>query len=318
MRDSNLSPDLPTSLQQFERMYEMLGDGISFDGIFTIDTQVVEELIAVTGPIDVLGTTYSAEKDKRCNCPNVIYELEHYAEITAKGESDRKAILGALMQQLMAKLLTLGPDQLPTLLNTTIKLANDKHLMAYMHNGKIQQSFSKLNWTGEIKRDPEGDYLHLNDSNFAGGKSNLYVDEKVTLEITTTKDGSAKHKITIEYKNPQPYNTWLNGILRDYVRIFVPKGSVLTDSKGSAEKVTTALDNDLNKIYFEAFVVVRPQNSLTLSLEYTSPVKVTEKNYPLLIQKQPGAKNHKYIVKINGNKKAEFDLTSDKQLDLTF
>src|SRR3989344_5217364 len=81
MRDSNLSPDIPTSLKDFEKMYNMLGDGQSFDGIILIDTNVVEELIKITGPIDVLGTTYSAEKDSRCDCPNVIYELEAYAQI---------------------------------------------------------------------------------------------------------------------------------------------------------------------------------------------------------------------------------------------
>lgn len=318
MRDSNLSPDLPVSMQQFERMYGMLGDNTQFDGIITIDTQVVEEIIAVTGPVDVFGTTYSAEKDKRCNCPNVIYELEKYAEVTAKGEEDRKAVLGALMQQIMAKLLTSGTDKLPTLLNTGIKLAGDKHIMYYMHNGKIQQSFAKLNWTGEINKNFSGEYLHINDSNFAGGKSNLYVDEKVSLESNVAKDGSVKNKLTIEYKNPQPYNTWLNGILRDYVRVYVPRGSVLVKSEGSDETVATQEDSDLNKTYFEAFVVVRPQNSRILTLEYTTPVKVTGKTYPILIQKQPGAKDHKYTIKINGGKKSEFHLIADKQFNLSF
>lgn len=317
MRDSNLSPDLPTSIEEFERMYRMLGDKVEFDGIITIDTQVVEELIVVTGPIEALGTTYSASTDKRCNCPNVIYELEHYAEIASKGEADRKAVVGALMQQLLGRLLAIGPERMPTLINTGVKLANDKHVMLYMHDAKTQAALSKINWTGEIKT-PEGDYLHLNDSNFAGGKSNLYVEEKVTLEINIDKEGQVKNKVTIEYKNPQPFNTWLNGILRDYVRLYVPQGSKLVVSKGSDEQVKEQLDKGLDKTYFEAFITVRPQNSRVLSFEYTLPEKVSGKNYPLLIQKQPGAKDHKYTIKINGNKKAEFELTSDKELNLSF
>ena len=101
MRDSNISPDVPTSAKEFERMYQLLGEGLPFDGIIYIDSQVVEELIEVTGPIDVFGTRYSSEKDPRCNCPNVIYELESYAEIAAKGEKDRKAVLGVLIQQIL-------------------------------------------------------------------------------------------------------------------------------------------------------------------------------------------------------------------------
>ncbi|MCL5783789.1 MAG: DUF4012 domain-containing protein [Patescibacteria group bacterium] len=317
MRDSNLSPDFPTSAKEFENMYSMLGDGTSFDGIITIDTQVVEELIALTGPIDVFGTTYSANTDPRCNCANVIYELEHYAEIASKGEADRKAVLGTLMQQLLAKLLGSGTDKLPDFINTGIQLASDKHIMLYMHDPQAQQALSQVNWTGEIKQ-TDGDYLHINDSNFAGGKSNLYVEEKVTYNIKVDSQGKTTNTVTIEYKNPQPFNTWLNGILRDYVRLYVPKGSTLVSSKGSDEKVNTQGDEDLNKTYFEAFITVRPQNSRVLSFEYTLPNKITDKKYPLLIQKQPGAKDYQYIVKINGSTKAEFDLTSDKQFNLSF
>jgi hypothetical protein len=309
MRDSNLSPDLPTSARDFERMYKMLGDSQPYDGIITIDTQVVEEIIAVTGPIDVLGTTYSAETDKRCNCPNVVYELEKYAEIAAKGESDRKAILGTLMQQILARVLGSGTDTMLGFVNVGVKLANHKHVMFYMNDQKAQSALSQLGWTGEIKQ-TSGDYLHINDSNFAGGKSNLYVDEKVTLEIDTSGKGSVKHKLSIDYKNPQAFNTWLNGINRDYLRIYVPQGSKLTNSKGSDVAVNTF--EELGKTVFDAFIQIRPQNSRTITFEYTSPVQYDGK-YPLLIQKQPGAKDHQYSVKVNG-KTQNFPLISDKSL----
>ena len=51
MRDSNLSPDVPTSAEKFEEMYKMLGNGLPYDGIIYIDTQVVEEILKVIGPI---------------------------------------------------------------------------------------------------------------------------------------------------------------------------------------------------------------------------------------------------------------------------
>src|SRR3989344_590506 len=317
MRDSNISPDLPTAASEFERMYSLLGGGLPFDGIITIDTQVVEELIAITGPVEVYGTNYSAEKDPRCNCPNVVYELEHYAEVAAKGEQDRKAVLGTLMQQVLGRALGSGVDKVPDFLTSGVRLANDKHIMFFMHNLRTQAAMSKLNWTGQIQAF-EGDYLHINDANFAGGKSNLYVEEKVVYEIKVDSSGNVSNKVTIEYKNPQPFNTWLNGILRDYVRVYVPKGSKLVSSKGSDDPVNTLEDEKLGKTYFDAFIQVRPQNSRTLSFEYTSSVKAQGKSLPLLIQKQPGAKDHHYIVKVNGSTKAEFDLTSDKEFNLNF
>lgn len=313
MRDSNLSPDLPTSSKEFIRMYEYLGEGFPFDGIIYIDTKVVESLIEITGEIDIYGTKYSKEIDPRCNCPDVIFELESYAEIAAKGEKDRKAVLGVLMQQVLARSLGSDIEKIPALLETIVKLAQEKHIMFYLKDEGLQNGVALLNWTGQIKN-YDGDYLHINDSNFAGGKSNLYVDQQITQDINI-KNGEVFKKITIEYKNPYPFSMWLNGINRDYVRFYVPKGSKFISSKGSEETVTTI--EDLDKTVFEAFVTVRPANIRKMEIEYITPYK-PNKDYRLLIQKQPGAKDFPYIIKINGKEKVNFNLQSDKELILPY
>ncbi|MCR4306194.1 MAG: DUF4012 domain-containing protein, partial [Candidatus Daviesbacteria bacterium] len=310
MRDSNISPDVPTAAKEFEKMYRFLGEGLPYDGIIYIDSQVVEELIEITGPIDVFGTTFSGETDKRCNCPNVIFELESYAEIAAKGEKDRKAILGVLMQQILARTVGADVEKLPQLIETVARLANHKHIMFYMHDSGLQNSLSELNWTGEIE-ETDGDYLHINDSNFAGGKSNLYVKQTVTQDIRI-KDGEVIKKINIEYKNDQPFGVWLNGINRDYVRFYVPKGSKLLSSKGSEVTVTTI--EDLGKTVFEAFIQVRPQNSRKLEIEYTIPYQPKD-DYKIMVQKQPGAKDFHYKIKLKGRNVADFELDQDKSFE---
>jgi hypothetical protein len=315
MRDSNLSPDVPTSLKEFERMYQLLGEGMPWDGIILIDTYVVEELIKITGPVEVFGTKYSAENDNRCNCPNVIYELENYAQVIEKGQTDRKAILGTLMQQILARALGSTTEKMPEFINSGVKLANSKHVMLFMHDQKTHTALSKLNWTGQLQ-ESEGDYLHVNDSNFAGGKSNLYVEEEVTLEIDTKNVDKVKSKLSIKYNNPAKYKAWLNQRNRDYLRIYVPKGSKLTNSKGSDVAVTT-IEDELGKTVFEAFLEIRPENSRTITFEYELPKGASGKEYPILIQKQPGTKDHKYTIKVNGKTKEEFKLSSDKKLNLS-
>ncbi len=311
MRDSNISPHLPEAAKEFERMYQLLGEKLPFDGIIFIDSQVVEELIEGTGPINVFDTVYSSEVDKRCNCPNVIYELESYAEIAAKGQQDRKAVLGVLMQQILAKTMSADVEKIPQFIETIARLANHKHIMFFAHDSLLQNSLSKLNWTGEIQNF-DGDYLHINDSNFAGGKSNLYVEQTVIQDITIQKEGGIKKKLTIEYKNPQAFNTWLNGINRDYVRVYVPKGSKLISGKGSEDGVRQ-IEDELGKSVIEAFITVRPQNSRKLEVEYTVPYN-PKNEYKLMVQKQPGAKDFHYIIKINGSKKADFELDTDREL----
>lgn len=314
MRDANTSPDVPTSMKQFEKFYDLVPGLEKFDGIILIDTHVVEELIKITGPIEVFGTKYSAEKDDRCNCPNVVYELENYAQIIEKGEQDRKAILGTMMQQLLARSLGASTDKLPEFINAGTKLAEGKHIIVYMHDPKTQSAMSQLNWTGEIKPF-EGDYLHINDANYAGGKTNIYVRDDVTLDIKNDGD-KLLHKLTIVYKNPQPYNTWLNGINRTYFRIYVPKGSELVNSKGSQAKMTTTED-ELGKTMFDGFIQVRPQSSITVEMEYKTPNVAKGNNLPLMIQKQGGTENFDYTIKVDGKQKEKFPLSKDMILNLS-
>lgn len=314
MRDSNLSPDLPTSMRTFEGMYNLLPSAQKFDGIILIDTKVVETLIGVTGPITVDGVTYSDNTNATCGCSEVVYQLENYSQVIEKGAENRKSVLGNLMQAILAKSLGASTENLPEFINAGITLANQKHILVYMHDQPTEDALAKLNWTGQI-RSTNGDYLAINDSNMAGGKSNLYTTEDVNLEITTNKNSTTSHhKVTINYSNPKPYGAWLNAINRDYVRVYVPQGSKLTASKGSEATVNTL--SELGKTAFDAFVQVRPQNNLTLQFEYDVPI-ASANPFPILIQKQPGTKDFHYTVSINGSKKADFSLNTDQSLNLS-
>jgi hypothetical protein len=201
---------------------------------------------------------------------------------------------------------------MPEFINAGVKLAQGKHLMFYMHDQKLQEALNKLDWTGLMKPYTY-DYLMINDSNFAGGKTNLYVQDDVKLEINIDNSGKVKHKLTINYRNPEEYKVWLNGINRTYVRAYVPKGSKLTNSKGSENAVTT-IEDDLGKTVFEAFVQVQPGSSRELIFEYELPQPVSGKDYDLTVQKQPGTRDFDYSIYINGAKKEQFKLDSDKIL----
>ena len=87
----------------------------------------------------------------------------------------------------------------------------------------------------------EGDYLHINDTNLAGAKSNMFVQHFVTQDIEVASDGTVLKTITIDYKNPSPYSDCnlesgglcLNGLLRNWLRVYVPKGSTLVEFTGA-------------------------------------------------------------------------------------
>ena len=107
LRDMNISPDFKVSMDQFLENYkEIKGEPSNVDGIIAVDTQLLTELVRVVGPIEIPGYgTFSAENDKRCDCPQIIYALsEIITKPTPYMREDRKGVLGPLMSAILQKI----------------------------------------------------------------------------------------------------------------------------------------------------------------------------------------------------------------------
>ena len=70
----------------------------------------------------------------------------------------------------------------------------------YIYNKDAQAGVEALNAAGRIKNF-DGDYLHINEANFGGAKSNLFVKESVSQDYEIKSDGTIEKTITINYKN---------------------------------------------------------------------------------------------------------------------
>lgn len=323
LRDANLSPDFYLSMKQFEEMYEYAGGREEIDGIIAIDTFVLQRLIDVLGPIPAYGIQFTNEIVEACNCPQVIYELEKYADQpVGYMRTERKGIIGVLMNAIMQKALGISPGQYwPKLIESSLNSLSEKHILFYLHDEKAQTAMEKLGFAGKIQ-DFEGDYLHINDTNFAGAKSNMYVQHEVEQEIEIGNDGEVVKTLRLKYKNPEPPDDCslerktglcLSAALRNWVRIYVPMGSNLIEAEGSQVEVETK--EDLEKTYFEGFFEVRPLGSAQLVIKYKLPFKVKKgEEYQLFIQKQPGTEGHEYTILMNGEMVEEFKLTKDKEI----
>jgi len=249
----------------------------------------------------------------------VIYELEKYAdERVGYIKTDRKDIIGKLMYGIMQKALSSSPKLYwGRLFQVGIDELNQKHILIYLLDDKAQKGIEAVNFAGRI-RDFDGDYLHINDTNFGGAKANMYVNEEVTQKYEKEKDGSMVKTITIKYKNPYPESNCnletgklcLNALLRDWLRIYVPKGSQLIEAKGSEVKFKTY--EELGKTVFDGFLTVRPMGSAQVTVKYKLPFIINNnQDLNLMIQKQPGTDANKYIIE-SGGKIQEFNLITDK------
>ncbi|MBA3723291.1 MAG: DUF4012 domain-containing protein [Candidatus Levybacteria bacterium] len=325
LRDSNLSPDFIESMKTFEEMYERAALKEEVDGIIAIDTHVLVSTVKILDDqVQAGGQTFTTVNDPRCDCPQIIYELENDISRPVNYiKTDRKSVIGDLISAIMVKALSSSPQQYwGPLFQSIIAQTQQKHIMFKLYDEQAQQGIVALNAAGQI-RPFEGDYLHINEVNFSGAKVNIFMEERVDNEYKVDADGTITKTLTIKYKNPFPPSDCnlergglcLNAEYRDWIRIYVPQGSELVDSKGSQVKMTTY--DELGKTVIDGFVTVRPKGVGTLTVTYKLPFKL-EKNspLPLLIQKQPGTAGHEYQTIINGKTVEMFNLTTDKETKL--
>lgn len=325
LRDMNWSPDFYESMKMFTSEIEEVGVK-DIDGVIAVDTHVVVNLLNAIGPIQVPGYgDFSTNNDERCNCPQVVYELESFADVEGpvvwnqdgSGEiiyapenyGRRKEIIGPLMNSVLTNALGQPKEKMTALFEAAWRSVSEKHVLLYLFDEKAQSGAEGANLAGRINTEYAGDYLHINDSNLGGRKSNLYVTHEVTHDVEIDSNGIAVKTVTLSYANPQDYDGWLNSVLPNWTRVYVPKGAELISSEGFDKEAEVY--EELGKTVFAGGFELRPNGVKKIVLKYKLPIKF-DGVYGLLIQKQSGKDFILHTINVNKSTQETF-LRTDKE-----
>lgn len=331
LRDMNLSPDFPTSIEPFmDIYYKITNTKTKYDAVIGIDTQVLVDILKVLGRLGA-GTlgNISADPDKRCyGCPQIIYQIEWEAGQPRNYiDNDRKGFLGPLIHTILSNALGAEKSKIGPLVQAGFNDIMQKHVIFYFTDPEIQKAAVTAGIAGSITQtDSNVDYFHLNDANFASAKTNLFLTQKIKHEIITN-NGQVEHKVTVTYTNPDKAsncNLETGGLClnapkyRDWFRFYVPTGSKFVKMTGS--EVEPVIYDELGKSVFEGFYgdkyPLYAQSSAKTSVQYVSSVPASS-NYTLLLQKQPGTKDIPYELWVNGKLAESFTWTGDKTIKLS-
>lgn len=324
LRDMNYSPDYKQNMDLFYSYYKNIKGEPKIDGIIGVDTNFLVSLLKILGPTDVPGFgRFSAETDPRCDCPQVVYQLELIADRpVGTVVENRKGALGPMMREIIFKAYAAPKPWWDDLLQAFGDDISEKHIVFYFTDENLQLIAEKLNIAGKMDN-TEGDYLMLADTNLGGAKSNLFIDEEITQEMTIGDDGTITKKLTVIYSNTAPASNCnleagqlcLNATTPDLVRVYIPLGSQLIEAVGFDDKVE--VKEDLGKTVLEGFVRISPQSSTKTIYTYVLPWKSLSAPKTLLIQKQVGKEIPRYKVELP-DRIEEFDLTTDKSFNLSW
>jgi len=307
-RDMNYSPDFIDSMDQFLKFYNMASriapyDIKPVDGIFAIDTDVIKELLEVTGPVTVNGVTYTPE--------NVVLELEKIASLQLQEQVNRKRVLGDLMEAMLVNVFESDKNLWTKLIDKGVDLSLRKHVQVYLFAPEAQALVEKYGLAGRIKDPVEGDYSMVVSTNLGGDKTNWFVTKEVT-ETATKEDNRWLRKVNIKYtyKEPTGDYTLFAKRFRDLVRVYAPQGSEFISVEGSEDGTLSSTER--GKVWFSGYIEMSPGESKEMTFSYYLPENINFTDaYTMTIQKQGGIGTEIYNLNING-KKEEVELKTDK------
>jgi len=326
--DANWWPDWIKSARKLAWFYEK-SNGPTVDGVIAITPDILERLLKIIGPVD-MKEKYGVIIDDQ----NFWAILQEFSEEKLTGEKTPKKIIGDLMNIIIEIL----PEKLKgqdfvEIFRIVEQSLKEKQIMFYFNDPELERQAQDLDWAGQMRLTPH-DYLLVADSNIGGGKSDRKIREEINHQASIGADGSVTDILTINRIHEAVKGEKYIGVRNvDWMRIYVPKGSILLEAKGF-EKIPPELfkqpdrlqkqDPDLAsesnakidnitgvKTYEESgytvfahWSQVEPGQTTTIKIKYLLPFKIFNENtvqgysntgsYSLLIQKQPGSKNHNF------------------------
>lgn len=295
LRDANWSPDFVVSAMQAERLYRLEGGKETFDGVIGVTPTVVSKLLALTGPIQIDGSTFTKD--------NVTDELEYQVEkaFAANGipAAQRKDVVGKLGQELVRRLLGTRLSELPSLAEVAQESVSEKHLLVSFSDQALQEFADARGWTGRF-RTADGDRLAVVSANLASLKSDAVVDKSVSYTLRPDK-GSWIAAAAVTYRNKGRF-TWKTTRYRTYTRFYAPIGSAFIKGEGMMQDDklndpgrhagTIDVGTELGSAVFGGFISVEPGETRTLKVEYRVSDAVADMirsgRYRLGVRKQLG------------------------------
>lgn len=317
LRDSNFSPDFPTSAQQAEWFLEKeIGQNV--DGTIGINLNFIKSLLLAAGPVQL------PEYNETISADNLFERAEYHSEIDFfPGSTQKKSFLTVLTNFLFEKIKHLPPQSSLNLFGQWQKNLQSKDVMLFFHDNKLQKRIHLLGWGGEIKDIKFGtasqfqgsgliDYLMIVDANLGVNKANYFITRNISFTATITDKGEVINNLQIDYHNDSKSETWPGGTYKNYLRIIIPGDVdkiIVKEKNNNDSSYKTMLKSkidesqDFNKKIFGFLTEIKPQESKKIQVIYQRskkfPMSGKITDYVFYLQKQSGTKEDNLQVKIN-------------------
>ncbi|HRY63214.1 MAG TPA: DUF4012 domain-containing protein, partial [Patescibacteria group bacterium] len=150
--NANWFPDWPTSAEKIMWFYDKSG-GSSVDGVISFTPDVLEDLLKLTGQIEMpeYGLTVDGDNFMRTTQTQVEFNYD-------KEENKPKKFIGDLLPKVLDRVFTLTGEKRMAALETILGSLQEKDILVYFKNQTNQGIADKFGWSGRIA-EYDKDYL---------------------------------------------------------------------------------------------------------------------------------------------------------------
>ena len=311
LRDSNWSPDFPTSARRAEWFLDK-EIGRKVDGVIAIDLFLAQRILEATGEI------YLPDYNEKINADNFFERAEYHSEIGFfPGSTQKQDFLGKTAQALFEELKSSESKNLTKIGFAFFRSLEEKDILVYLEDEAIADFVGKFNWDGGIKSAKcKGrsekcltDYVYINEANVGINKANYFLNREIEQAVVIDQEGKIKSRLVLNYQNNSPNDVFPAGNYRSYLRILLPLGSQINrveiknpdKQQEGVEIKQIDQETDFQREIFGFLIDVPVKERRKVEIEYQleEGKKVEEGGYLILVQKQSGTKNDQYSLSIS-------------------
>ncbi len=284
-RDANVYADFPSSAEEFIKFFNINEPDIKIDGVVAINYDILEDIVAVLGEIEV--------EDKNLNAANIFenieYELNNIDRHDIEQIYTRKQFLQPLLKALIKK-TAFHPEKWGQISEVVYSSLYDKKIQLYFKDAKLEKKYRENGWAGAWPNPTDADFFAVVDTNLGGMKSNRYIVREVSraLNVGDNAENSPQLTADVDVKISHLGADYapLSGDYTGFIRFYTPDGSdFVGDIPAGMWKY---FEN--GRAVFAQKINLKPGESTHVSFSYSLPEAVlstlTNQNYNLYVPRQ--------------------------------
>jgi hypothetical protein len=250
LQDCNLEGDFPASSRLCESLYRAWGGKAALQGVIAITPWWFQQALKFTGNI------YLPDYHLTITPENFINTIHYYNLVVGTpgqnngqvdpttGTTYQKRFTGVLFKAFFERMSAVAGKNIGALSHLMLDSLHTKDIQVYFNDAHLEHLLNLAHLDSSIQAPAQGDSLMVVDANITPNKANAFMTYTIADSVAIGTDGSATHTTRIQYKWPNNptnvQNTYgLPTSYLDYVRVYVPTGSVLTKQSGWSSLTTT-------------------------------------------------------------------------------